>query len=115
LYDVLVVTVPKVGEQPVFGANDAGVTPPVLLSPRLITPLQQPEGSDSLSTIDLVVSDTGEVDWVKLMSPVRDYREAMLLSTVKAWRFKPALADGLRVRYQLRIHIGVTTVATGNR
>jgi hypothetical protein len=114
-YEVLLIPVPKAGEEPVFSASDEGVTPPVLLFPRLSTPLQQDEGNDALSTIDLVVSAKGEVESVKLISPVRDYREAMMLSAIKAWRFTPASAEGLRVRYQLRIHISVTTVATGNR
>jgi hypothetical protein len=113
--DVLIIPVPKAGESPVFSAEDEGVTPPVLLSPKLKTPLQQNEGAENLSTIDLVISDAGNVESVRLASPVRDYREAMMLSAVKAWRFKPASIDGLPVRYQLRIQISVTSVAAGNR
>jgi len=52
---------------------------------------------------------------VKLASPVRDYREAMMLSAVKAWRFKPASIDGMPVRYQLRIRISVNSAAAGIR
>jgi hypothetical protein len=113
--DVLIIPVPKAGESPVFSAADEGVTPPVLISPKLKTPLQQNEGAENLSTIDLVISDAGNVESVRLASPVRDYREAMMLSAVKAWRFKPASVDGLPVRYQLRIQISVNSVAAGNR
>jgi hypothetical protein len=113
--DVLLIPVPKAGESPVFSAADEGVTPPVLMSPKLKTPLQQNEGAENLSTVDLVISDAGNVESVKLASPVRDYREAMMLSAVKAWRFKPASVEGLPVRYQLRIQISVTSVAAGNR
>jgi hypothetical protein len=113
--DVLLIPVPKAGESPVFSAADEGVTPPVLMSPKLKTPLQHNEGAENLSTVDLVISDAGNVESVKLASPVRDYREAMMLSAVKAWRFKPASIEGLPVRYQLRIQISVTSVAAGNR
>ena len=113
--EVLLIAVPKAGEGPVFSAKDAGVTPPALVSPRVNMSLGQNEAADDLSTIDLVVSDAGHVESVKLASPVRDYREAMMLSAVKAWRFKPASIDGLPVRYQLRIQISVTSVAAGNR
>jgi len=113
--EVLLIAVPKAGEGPVFSAKDAGVTPPTLVSPRVNTSLEQPEAADDLSTIDLVVSDAGHVESVKLASPVRDYREAMMLSAVKAWRFKPASIDGMPVRYQLRIRISVNSAAAGIR
>ena len=113
--EVLVITVPKPGEGPVLSADDEGVTPPALVSPRTNISLQQTEGADDLSAIDLVISDKGEVESVKLASPVRDYREAMMLSAVKAWRFKPATVEGLPVRYKLRIHISVTSVANAGR
>jgi hypothetical protein len=113
--EVLVITVPKPGEGPVLSADDEGVTPPALVAPRANFPLQQTEGADDLSAIDLVISDKGEVESVKLASPVRDYREAMMLSAVKAWRFKPATVEGLPVRYKLRIHISVTSVAAAGR
>jgi hypothetical protein len=113
--EVLVITVPRPGEGPVLSADDEGVTPPALVSPRANIPLQQTEGADDLSAIDLVISDKGEVESVKLASPVRDYREAMMLSAVKAWRFKPATVEGLPVRYRLRIHISVTSVAAAGR
>jgi len=113
--EALVIPIPRAGEAPVFSATDQGVTPPVRVPPRLNTPRQQAQGAEDLSSIDLIISDRGEVESVKLVSPVRDYREAMMLSAVKAWRFTPASIDGLRVRYQLRIHISVSSVATGNR
>ena len=113
--DVLYITVPQAGEGRVFSAADEGVMPPVLVSPKLRAPIRQQEGAEDLSTIDLVISDAGNVESVKLASPVRDYREAMMLSAVKAWRFKPASIDGLPIRYQLRIQISVTSVAAGNR
>jgi hypothetical protein len=113
--EVLVITIPRPGEGPVLSADDEGVTPPVLVSPRANIPLQQTEAADELSAIDLVISDKGEVESVKLSSPVRDYREAMMLSAVKAWRFKPATVEGLPVRYKLRIHISVTSVAAAGR
>jgi hypothetical protein len=113
--EVLFIAVPKVGEGPVFSAADEAVAPPTLVSPKLKTPLERKEGAEDLSTIDLVISDAGNVESVKLASPVRDYREAMMLSAVKAWRFKPATIDGLPVRYRLRIYISVTSIADGNR
>lgn len=113
--EVLFIPVPKPGEGPVFSVNDQGLSAPVLLSPRLNALLQPNESRESLCAIDLVISGEGNVESVKLASPARDYREAMLLSAVKAWRFRPASIDGMQVRYQMRIHVGVNSVAAGNR
>ncbi len=103
------------GEGPVLSRDDPGVVPPALLSPRLTAPLQEESSSPDSSAIDIVISDRGVVESAKLASPVRDYREAMMLSAIKAWRFKPASVDGYPVRYRMRVYLSVTTVATGIR
>jgi hypothetical protein len=46
----------------VLSADDEGVTPPALVSPRLNIPLLQTEGGDGLSAIDLVISDKGKLN-----------------------------------------------------
>ncbi len=112
---MVVIPVPKPGEGPVLSRDDPGVVPPKLLSPRLAAPLREEPATPDSSAIDIVISDSGEVESAKLASPVRDYREAMLLSAIKAWRFKPATVEGGPVRYRMRVYLSVTTVATGIR
>jgi hypothetical protein len=53
-----------------------------------------------------IVSATGEVEKVKLLSPHRSFHQAMILSAVKTWRFQPALMDGDAViyRYLIPVH-----------
>jgi hypothetical protein len=113
--EVVVIPVPKPGEGPVLSRDDVGVAPPRLVSPRLSAPLQDEPGSGATSAIDVVISEKGEVESAKLASSAGDYREAMMLSGIKAWRFTPASVGGCPVRYRMRIFVGVTTVATGIR
>jgi len=86
--------------------------PPVLVQPRLS--LEPPAGVPlgALSVFDVLVSDDGRVETIRLAGPARDYREAMIQSAIKMWRFRPATKDGRPVRYMRRIWISVSAAAT---
>jgi hypothetical protein len=97
---------------PVFSSSDGDVVPPVLVQPRLS--LEPPAGVPlgDLSVFDILVSDDGRVETIRLAGPARDYREAMILSAIKMWRFRPAMKDGRPVRYMRRVWISVSAAAT---
>ena len=97
---------------PVFSSSDGDVVPPVLVQPRLS--LEPPAGVPlgDLSVFDILVSDDGRVETIRLAGPARDYREAMIQSAIKMWRFRPATKDGRPVRYMKRIWISVSAAAT---
>jgi hypothetical protein len=85
--------------------DDTNVTPPRLDRARL--PAYPPPGVnlDEVPEIDLVVSATGEVESVRLLTqPVR-VPAAMMLSAVKNWRFEPATRGGQPVRYRMRLRL----------
>jgi hypothetical protein len=54
---------------------------------------------------DLVVDEHGRVERVELISPGNLYQERMLVAVAKAWRFQPALLDGVPVRYRTQVQI----------
>ncbi len=56
-----------------------------------------------MNVIELVVSANGEVEEVRMLAPVRRLPDVMLLSSVKAWRFEPALRAEAPVRYRLTV------------
>jgi hypothetical protein len=103
-----------VGELPdaIYSSSDAGVEPPVLVSPRVN--VDPPAGGDreGMAVLDVVVSESGQVESIKLASPARDYREAMTISAVKTWRFRPGLRDGHAVRYVKRIWVRTSPIGT---
>ena len=96
---------PETWDTTVYTAIDTEVAPPSLLRSRL--PSDPPLGvrSDSLPEVEIVVSPTGEVESVKLMTQQAGVGAAMMLSAIKAWRFVPATRDGEPVRYRLRMRL----------
>ena len=56
---------------------------------------QFPEGVPSgipparVGTLELIIGKTGDVEFVKLHTPLNRYHERMIVSAVKAWRYRP--------------------------
>jgi hypothetical protein len=100
---------------PLYSIADRDVEPPVPVKPKIATVLPADEREENLTVVDLIISDDGEVESVKLVRPVRGVRGAMMLSAVKAWRFQPALKDAQPVRYLKRIWISLSPIGTPDR
>ena len=65
-------------------------------------------GLEAVSTIEVVVDESGDVQHVKLLSRPSPVLAAMLLSAAKTWKFRPAFHDGEPVRYRLRLDVTTT-------
>jgi len=84
----------------VYSDQDRDVQPPKMLSPEL------PRSTIALWTtrtnaMELIVSEDGIVERVKLLTPPQRMPDMMILSRAKVWKFEPALKDGRPVRYRL--------------
>lgn len=88
-------------EERVYTDGDEGVIPPAPLSRQL--PAAPPPGvtSDAVGTLEMLISQAGEVEAVKLHTPLNRYHERMIVSAAKAWRYTPASKDGKPVRFRL--------------
>jgi hypothetical protein len=86
------------------GANQE-VEPPVITRPHLRAELTRPALDGQLATLLLDIDEEGVVQQVRLgrVSAEQRYYAAMLVAAAKAWRFRPALKDGVPVRYRLRL------------
>ena len=89
----------------IYSAADPLVVPPELVRPVL--PKGPPPGvrEEDLPLVEIVVSATGEVETVKLLSSGMGPRPAMMLSAVKTWIFQPAMREGQPVRYRYRVRL----------
>ncbi|HNV02574.1 MAG TPA: DUF192 domain-containing protein [Vicinamibacterales bacterium] len=89
----------------VYTASDPLVVPPVLVRPTL--PAGPPPGmrTEELPEVEIVVSAAGDVSSVRLVSAGAGARQAMMLSAVKAWQFRPATRGGQPVPYRLRLRL----------
>lgn len=96
---VVVELPPAVDPSIVYSETDANVEPPRLRTGVL--PRWVPPGSSDVAAVEVVVSQEGGVERVKLASKARRLIDVMALSAAKMWRFDPALKDGEPVRYRL--------------
>jgi hypothetical protein len=89
----------------IFAPSDRDVVPPNLMGPPL--PTKAPPGLrfEDLPEYELVVSASGVVESVKLVSSRPTAQTGMQLSVIKAWRFEPATLAGHPVRYRLRVRL----------
>jgi hypothetical protein len=85
-----------------FTAANPDVDPPRITRQQLP---RQPEPGDDTGYFDVIITETGDVERVQLVSPMRRFQERMLMAAAKAWKFRPALRDGQPVRYRMRIAI----------
>jgi len=86
----------------IYSHEDAEVIPPIIMRPQL--PLEQKRTLEA-GTLEIVVSKTGDVDQVRLISPFNRYHDRMLVAAAKAWRFHVATRNGQPVKYRLRVQI----------
>jgi hypothetical protein len=92
----------------VYSRAFAGVMPPVMTTQQIASPGTLSPGLEAMSTIEVLVGESGEVEQVKLLSRPSPVLAAMLLSAAKTWKFRPALHDGEPVRYRLRLDVATT-------
>jgi hypothetical protein len=89
----------------VYGADADGVEPPVLVRPHLPSQPSATTDGEQLGVLELVVSQMGVVEHVRLISPENRYHDRMIVAAAKTWRFRPAVKDGAPVRSLTRIRV----------
>jgi hypothetical protein len=89
----------------VYSSESAGVEPPIAVRPQLPTALPPNVNRDTLIEIELVVSEAGSVDSVRLLGEARNMYDGMWLSAIKAWQFQPAVKGGDAVKYRKTVWI----------
>ena len=88
-----------------YTSGDQDVVPPSFTHPKLPSVTDGAAQSRVDSELHIIVDKNGVVEAVTLHSPSNLYRDRMLVSAAKAWRFTPAVRDGRPVRYELRLPI----------
>ncbi len=88
-----------------YSSADPDVAPPSLTLPQMRSATPEDAESAQQSVLHIVVDENDRVETVTLNSPSNLYRDRMLVSAAKAWRFTPAVRDGRPVKYRLRLPI----------
>ena len=97
---------PVLADESIYTAADVDVSRPSPHPSHI--PWQWPHGVSRTETLEVVISQRGEVERIKLVSPPRRMVDVMALSAAKMWTFDPALKDGAPVRYRLVLTPGAT-------
>jgi TonB family protein len=96
---------PLVSRETVYTAAEEGVEPAVLMRPHLPSRAPATVSHEDVGVLELVVSATGAVDHVRLISPANRYQDRMMVAAAKAWQFRPATKDGQPVRFRTRVRV----------
>ena len=99
------VVAPHEEAQTIYSPADADVQPPVMLYPSLPPPVFFARQGEALvyNRMELVIAPDGSVERVRLTNGPTRMPDMMLLSGAKAWRFSPAVKDGVPVRYRTTV------------
>ena len=89
-------------EDPAIYSSDArDVTPAILEDEGRAQLATTPEPAPTMNRIEVTVDQKGEVRRVVLVKGPATMNDVMLLSAVKAWRFRPAQRNGHPVNYRM--------------
>ncbi len=86
-----------------FDADDKDVVPPQAVSQEISGwwgAMGEPPAGTPLGAIDLVIDDAGRVVEARIYRSVNRVYDAVLLQSVKQWRYRPASRSGRPVRYR---------------
>jgi hypothetical protein len=89
----------------VYTEDDADVKPPVFVRRHVPEELRSGLQREKAGILELIVSESGTVEHVRLLSPTNRYQDRMLVAAAKAWLFQPAVKDDMPVKYLIRVRI----------
>jgi hypothetical protein len=90
----------------IYMGVEPNVVPPITLHQELPsfpgTPLVGKQG-----LIEIVIDETGAVESAVMRTPVTPAYDSLALAAAKTWRYRPASADGVPVKFRKAIQISV--------
>jgi hypothetical protein len=90
-----------------YSAEDAGVIPPVALQqkvPKYPVAVVKP----ATGMIELIIDETGTVQSEMMRVPINPMFDKLVLSAAAKWQYRPAMMDGMPVKFLKRLSITVS-------
>jgi hypothetical protein len=104
-------TFEEVSDAAIYGPNDRGVQPPVVIVPQQLGRVPLGARREDLTYVDVIINEEGRVMQVKANESPQTLDESMVitmsLSAAKSWRFKPASKDGRPVKFRQTIPVSL--------
>jgi hypothetical protein len=89
----------------IYADGAVGVEPAVLMRPALPSEPPTTASVDEIGVLEILVSATGIVEHVRLISTANRFHDRMIVAAAKAWSFEPATKNGHPVRYRTRVRV----------
>ena len=102
--------VTKAAPPRIYSAEDASVTPPVVVRQTIPT-FTRPVSQRKTAVVELLVNEKGAVESASMLSPLDPYYDKAVVAAAKSWQYEPARADGKPVTYQKRVQITLVPTA----
>jgi len=87
----------------IYSWGDANVVPPIVL--RQAMPVLGDVFVLRQGTVEIIINETGLVETATMTLPVNAVYDGLVLAATKSWRYKPATADGVTVKFRNTIQL----------
>ncbi|HEY6509298.1 MAG TPA: TonB family protein [Vicinamibacterales bacterium] len=94
----------------VYSAENLNVAPPQTIR-QVVPPFPGRVVSAGVATIDIVINEMGGVDAASIVTPLHPQYDRMALNAAKNWLYKPAMLNGVPVKYRKRLQLTITPEA----
>ena len=91
----------------IYGAADSNVVPPIVIRQEL-PPFPIMVTTSMQGAMDVVVDETGNVMASSMRTPVSPMYDSHALAAARSWRYRPAMLNGMPVKYRKTIQIAIT-------
>lgn len=99
---------PPVPADGIYTVNDRGVVAPVALRQdvrRWFGPMPPPTAGTPLGQVQFVIDETGAVTDLTVVASVSAFYDAVVVESVRNWRYQPATKDGTPVKFRRVVSI----------
>ena len=88
----------------VYSTDDVNVAPPVPVR-QVFPPFPARSVPPGQGVVEVVVDENGAVESATLRAPVHPAYDNLVLASAWAWHYKPAMLDGVPVKYRKMIQV----------
>jgi hypothetical protein len=90
-----------------YSPADADVVPPVAVR-QSFPPFPGKVTAARVGLVEVIIGSTGEVQSATMVAPTHPLYDDLVVSAAKRWQYRPAMADGVPVKYVKQVRVSLT-------
>jgi hypothetical protein len=98
---------PRPSVPQVFGPDDTSVVPPAIIRQQLPSFDYQLLVPPSPGSLEVVIDERGTVESARMRKSIFARYDAQLLDATRSWQYRPAMLNGVPVKYRKVVNISV--------